>query len=116
MALIADFKARFPEFPEATVDTWIPILDPIWPCYYGGSYENTCDQEIILNLLAHLMIFESSTSDEAPRSIMSQSVGDVSQTFSSRSDAGVNSDFFSSTRYGARFLLLITKNIGARFV
>jgi len=37
MAVSDDFKSRFPEFDAVTVDQYIPILEPVWPSYWGGG-------------------------------------------------------------------------------
>ena len=54
MALIDDFKARFPEIDTAIVDAKLPIYEPVIHCYYGGPYIG-CGIEITLNLIAHLI-------------------------------------------------------------
>jgi hypothetical protein len=116
MALIDDFKARFPEFDDAVVDQYLPILEPLWPCYYGGDYTVACDKEAILNLIAHLTLLEVQASSSSPQSVASQSVGDVSQSFVAKDSSGFDNDFFASTKYGARFLYLTASNIGGVFV
>ena len=37
MAVSTDFKTRFPEFETTIVDQYIPILEPVWPSYWGGD-------------------------------------------------------------------------------
>ena len=49
MALIDDFKARFPEFSTSLIDTSFPLIADVWSCYYGGDYTQECDKEAILN-------------------------------------------------------------------
>lgn len=116
MALIDDFKARFPEFDTADADTYIPILEPLWPCYYGGSYEG-CDVEIILNLLAHLLVSELSTSIETIKDVASQSVGSVSVSYATASTStNERSDWLRSTKYGQRYLMLTRTRAGGVFV
>ena len=117
MALVDDFKTRFPEFETAVVDQYLPDpLESVWPCYYGGDYSIACDKEAILNLVAHLMLLEIQTSSASPQSVASQSVGDVSQSFVAKNSSGYDNDFFMSTKYGARFLYLTASNIGGVFV
>jgi len=120
MALIDDFKARFPdpEFTTATVDAELPPLIAVYNCYYGGSYgSNTCDDEIILNLLAHLLTVLGSTSDaNGTQSIASESVGSVSRSFSTPTTSDDNYLFFNTTKYGKAYLMLTAKNAGGYFV
>ncbi len=64
MAVSDDFKSRFPEFDAVTVDQYIPILEPVWPSYWGGDYAAPSGQEIVLNLIAHLITAEISAGSE----------------------------------------------------
>jgi hypothetical protein len=112
VALIDDFKARFPEFATATVDTYLPILEPVWPCYYGKEY-TACNQEAVLNLVAHLLTLETTAGSASAQTIASKSVGSVSVSYA----AGVTATtelqaFFKSSKYGQRFLLLTSRNYG----
>ena len=116
MALIDDFKARFPEFSTAVVDQFLPLLEPVWPCYYGGSYDDDCDKEIILQMLAHLIVGESASSAAAVKDVASKSVGSVSVSYNSASSSSDTSLFWSTTKYGQRYLLLTNNNSGAYFV
>lgn len=112
MALIDDFKARFPEFDTSVVDQYLPILDAVWPCYYGRPYES-CDQEAILNLVAHLLVGEVSTSKASTQIVASKSVGSVSTSFVAASHSGgAGFDYFSTTKYGQRFWMLTRHNYG----
>lgn len=115
MALIDDFRSRFPEFTVSQVDTYLPSLEDIWGCYYGGDYELDCDKEIILNLLAHLLVGEINTSSVPTQVESSRSVGSVSQSFFNGNIDGGNA-FFMTTKYGRRYWMLTMKNIGGRFV
>jgi len=115
MALVDDFSARFPEFSNETVEQYIPILESVWPCYYGGTYDG-CEVEIVLNLLAHLIFMETIDGAESIKDVNSQSVASVSESFTARSSSGQNADFFGSSKYGQRYLFLTSKFIGARFV
>ena len=74
MAVVDDFKTRFPEFDAVTVDQYIPILEPVWPCYWSGDYAAPCGQEIVLNLLAHLITAEISAGSENVKTAQSKSV------------------------------------------
>lgn len=113
--MIADFKARFPEFDGAVVDVYYPILETVWPSYYGGSYDT--DRETVLNLIAHLMVGEIETSTEAVQVEASKSVGSVSVSYAARAASGGKlADFFSTTKYGQRFLMLTAHNNGPRVI
>lgn len=118
MALIDDFEARFPEFSEAVVDLYIPILEPIWPCYYGGNYDDdACSKEIVLNLLAHMITGETSAGSGNLKSIQSKSVGSVSASYAQ--GLVVDSErkaWLSTTKYGMRYLMLTRPRQGGVFV
>ena len=112
MALIDDFKARFPEFATATVDTYLPILEPVWPCYYNRTYE-ACVQEAVLNLVAHLLVMETSSGSSSSQQVASKSVGSVSVSYVQPEQTGGDlRAMFSSTKYGQRFLLLAGRRYG----
>lgn len=115
MALVDDIKARFPEFDAAVVDQYVPTLAPVWPCYYGGDYDQPCDREIILNLVAHLLTGEQAASQSASRSAQSKSVGSVSVSYGT-AESNRTADFFLTTKYGQRFMMLTQSNIGGAFV
>ncbi len=101
MALIDDFKNRFTEFPTSVVDIYIPILEPVWPCYYDKPYVD-CNIEAILNLVAHLMTLETSGSS-AMQLESSKSVGSVSTSYVAPT---ASANMYASTKYGQRFNLL----------
>jgi len=82
MAVSDDFKSRFPEFDAVTVDQYIPILEPVWPSYWGGDYAAPSGQEIVLNLIAHLITAEISAGSENVKTALSKSVGSVSVSYS----------------------------------
>lgn len=116
MALLDDFIARFPEIDVGTANTMVPIYDEIWPCYYGGSYENQCDKQAILLLMAHLVATDPSVSSAAPsRATSSKSVGSVSVSYDSVGEQSNTNAWLGSTRYGQMFLALTSKNIGPTF-
>ena len=117
MAVLADFKIRFPEFDAVTVDQYIPILEPVWPCYWGGVYTDPCGQEIVLNLLAHLITIEISAGSENVKTAQSKSVGSVSVSYSQ--GYAPNSErnaWLKTTKYGTRYLWLTSRNAGGFFV
>lgn len=116
MALIDDFKVRFPEFNVSDVDTYIPILEPTWPCYYGGTYEG-CGVEIVLNLVAHLLVSELSDDSSSLKSTQSQSVGNVSVSYAPGvQSTSMRDDWLRSTKYGQRYLMLTRSRQGGFFV
>jgi len=116
MALIDDFKSRFPEFDTAVVDASFPLIADLWDCYYGGDYTQDCDKETILNLLAHLFLSETSTSSASIKGVASKAVGSVSVSYVASSVSNSNTDFFNTSKYGQRFLMLTRKNMGGYFV
>ena len=117
MSILDDFKARFPEFEIATVDQYIPILEPLWPCYWGGSYDEVCGPEIVLNLLAHLLVGETLPGSGNIKSVQSKSVGSVSIAYSQGYAATSERDsWLQTTRYGIRYLLLTSRSAGGFFV
>ena len=112
--LIDDFKTRFPEFGESVVDTRLPNLESVWPCYYGGKYKG-CEKEIVLNLLAHLLVVETRSKNATMRKVQSKSAGRASVSYAARS-VDSTEEFFSTTKYGQRFWLLTGQNAGGFFV
>lgn len=108
-----DFNARFPEL-AATSSGYLPAIEPVLPCYYGGDYTIDCDKEAILLLAAHLMTIASTSG--TLQQVTSQSVGSVSQSFAGKTTTGQRSDFFNSTKYGMLFLMLTSHNHGGYFV
>lgn len=116
MALIDDFKSRFPEFDDAVVDQYLPVLEPVYPCYFGGNYEIPCDKEAILNLLAHLLVLEERTKQSSLRTTQSRSAGGVSVSYDASANGRDTAGFFDTTKYGQRFLVLTQSNVGGFFV
>lgn len=117
MSMLDDFIARFHEIDVDTANTLVPIYEEIWPCYYGGSYENKCDKQAILLLMAHLVITDPSVSSSASsRAASSKSVGSVSVSYDSLEAQSNTNAWLGSTRYGQMYLALIKKNAGVRFV
>jgi hypothetical protein len=115
MALIDDFKTRFTEFDTAIVDTYLPILETVYPAYYVPEYDSTNARrkETILNLIAHLLTEEVRTSKSVAQVVASKSVGSVSTSFAAATQAGGQLyDAFNTTKYGQRFLVLIRTAYG----
>ena len=106
--LIDDFKARFPDFSETVVDKYFPAVEGVWQCYFPQPYKS-CNKEIILNLIAHLIVVEQSPGNSSIRSQTSRSVGSVSVSQSAISKADSLTDMFSFTKYGQRFLYLTSR-------
>lgn len=117
MALADDLRLRFPELNGDQVVTYAPILEPVYPVYYGGDYATPRGREIILNLVAHLILLETrNTTGGALRTVTSRSVGSVSESYADNSTKSQQAEFFSSTKYGQRFLLLTSYRRGAAVV
>lgn len=117
MALIDDFKTRFPEFDTADVDTAWPGLEASWPCLYNATYgDSSCTDEAILNLIAHLFVVTSSAGSGAAMVASSQSVGSVSVTNVVDANASDRKSYFMSTKYGQLFFMMTQFRHGACFV
>jgi len=117
MAVSDDFKSRFPEFDAVTVDQYIPILEPVWPSYWGGDYAAPSGQEIVLNLLAHLITVEISAGSDNVKTAQSKSVGSVSVSYSpGYAPTSERNAWLKTTKYGARYLWLTSRNAGGFFV
>jgi hypothetical protein len=117
MALIDDFKTRFPEFTASDVDTAWSSLEAVWPCMYGGTYGSSdCDDQAILLLIAHLFYLSTVSTSQPAMSAVSQSVGSVSVTNMIDQTGGDRKSFFNSTAYGQQFMLITSKRHGAFFV
>ena len=117
MALIDDLKARFTNLDDTSVDSYLPLYENNYKCYYNVEYgSNDCDDEIILNMLAHLVQVNVDQSDsEAIKQVGSESVGSVSTSYVVAPLD--NSDkFWTSTFYGQTYKMLLSKNAGAYFV
>ncbi len=114
MAILDDFKARFPEFDTTQVDTFLPTQIEVYPYYWGGEYTGR-GVEIVLNLLAHLLVQATSDGTGALQAASSKSVGSVSVGYNlqTRSEREL---WFRSTQYGMRFLFLTMYDRGGCFV
>lgn len=117
MALADDLRQRFPELDAEQIVTYAPILEPVYPAYFVGNYSAAKDREIIHNLLAHLLIMETrNTNGAGVRTVVSRTVGSVSESYADNSSKSQQAEFFSSTKYGQRFLLLTSYRRGAGVV
>jgi len=117
MAVSDDFKSRFPEFDAVTVDQYIPILEPVWPSYWGGDYAAPSGQEIVLNLIAHLITAEISAGSDNVKTALSKSVGSVSVSYSQGyAPTSERNAWLKTTKYGARYMWLTSRNAGGFFV
>jgi hypothetical protein len=117
MARIDDFKARFPSFDTAVVDSIFPVIEPLSACYYGGDYDNNaCDKEIFMQLWAHQITIENRASDGSVRNVASKAVGSVNVSYEASQAETGRMGWFNTTRYGQQFLLLTSTNQGAKFV
>ena len=122
MAIIDDFKARFPSFDDATVDAVLPAIESEYDCYFNRPYGvDDCDDAAILMLLAHLYVLDTSANYTgtgtgnagALKSIQSKSVGSVSVSYdAATASGGASWDFYKTTSYGQRFWKMIQKYRG----
>lgn len=118
MAIIDDFKLRFPTFNTATVDTILPLIEPEYKCYFNREYgQKDCYDAAILMLLAHLFVIETgatfngtSGNSSSLRAEQSKSVASVSVSYDAATQSGgAQFDFFRTTSYGQRYLRMISK-------
>ena len=117
MALIDDFKTRFPEFDTSAVDAAWAGLEASWPCLYGGQYDvSDCDDEIILNLIAHLFVIGQRTNSAPSLLSASKSVGSVSVSNYINQSMTNREAFFSSSKYGQQFTMMTQFRQGTTFV
>lgn len=116
MALVDDFKTRFPEFDTEQVDTYLPVLDSVWPSYFNAAY-NAETREAVLNLVAHLFVGETTGGATGGTGrLAGKAVGKVSVSYQADSDASEMTDYFRSTKYGQRFVRLRAAYRGGVFV
>jgi hypothetical protein len=108
MALIDDFKAKFPEIDTAAVDQYFPALEQTYHCYYGGNVDVPCEKEAVLWLIAHLITLDSqgATTSAPTRNTSSRSVGSVSVSYETDTSGRRDAGWYNTTRYGQRFLML----------
>lgn len=118
MAIIDDFKARFPEFDDNIVDDRLPVLIEIYPAYFNRPYDLVANKEIILNLLAHLLVCDQASSDDVSSGsvVMSQSVGSVSESLAPKNIKSELWDLFGGTKYGQTYIQLTRRFAGGRFL
>jgi len=118
MAMLDDFKARFPNIDSTLADTLVPVYELEYSCYYGGDYTNDCDKNAILLLVAHLVVSDPSYkgNDSPNRLQSSKSVGSVSTSYAAGGSASDMSNWLNTTAYGQRFLMITASNIGVAVV
>jgi len=117
MAILTDLKARFPNMVTTDIDTYGVLYENNYLMYYNSVYgQNATDDEIILNLFAHLITVAVNTSDgESQKQIGSDNVGSVSTSYVV--NALENDDkFWTSTIYGQTYKMLTARNVGSHFV
>lgn len=115
MAILDDFKTRFPEFDSNQVDSYWPALESAWPVYYKFPYDSST-KEVVLNLIAHLFVGETNGESGQVRAVQSQTVGPVSLTFAATAELSGTEAFWGATKYGQRFWMLASRRRGAVFV
>lgn len=111
MALIDDFKTRFPEFSTTDVDTYVPILQDVYLSYYNVAY-SVASKEAVLNLVAHLLVGEISTSQAQSQIVASKSVGSVSTSYANQQNVSQGFSFYNTTKYGQRFWRITSSRYG----
>ena len=118
MSLKNDLITRFPDLDTALIDKYLPLYETAYKVYYNADYgANKYDDEIILNLLAHLILISNAkNSGDNIKQVASESVGSVSVNYAPLQLANQDDVFFNSTIYGQVFKMLIKRNNGAYFV
>jgi len=117
--MIDDLIARFPDIPEEVIYKYFHLFENSYKCYYGAEYgRNSCDNEIILHLIAHLIVNSDNTKNgDTAKSTSSESVGSVSVSYVQQQNITAMDAFFSTTPYGQVYLMLIRNNgLGSIFV
>lgn len=120
---VATFKIQFPvaaypEFTDAVVDLWFPLLEEQVSCLYGGADEG-CDLRAKNFLTAHLISLNARAalagSNQSNKDIASKTVGDTSATYVQATGSISERDLWlKTTRYGQSYLMLIKNNQGPR--
>lgn len=120
MTILDDFKARFPEIDPTIADQLVPVYEPVYPCYYGGSYTVACDKEAILLLIAHLIVLDpafTGSSGVAPsKDVASKSVASVSTSYTAGATGSDLKVWLNSTRYGQMFNMVTASHSGPQFL
>jgi hypothetical protein len=104
--LLAQFRARFPEFDDVADSIVLATIDEALHIFA------LCDLPVIW-LTAHLLAIDNDSGagsggapvDGGEGETISESVGGVSASFKSMADKGSDS-FYTTTAYGRRFLAL----------
>jgi hypothetical protein len=117
MSLTTDFKAAFPQFNSAKVDSLLPGLILEYPSYYAPAYgaSPSSDRSTLL-LLAHLFVVENSPSPNQVNQFASSNTDTVGGSFRFKAEATDFVSFMNATKYGQRFLISIKKRQGGVFV
>ncbi len=116
MITTAEFKVRFPEF-VASDDTRVQLFIDDATATVNSNCLNS--DLMIAYLSAHLLVggTRTLTGDSLPiKAVASQSVGDVSVSYTTASSDTASVDFYTSTAYGARYLNLKGNCIGSPLI
>lgn len=117
MALIDDFKAKFPnDFTEAQVDDNWANLDPEYQCFYNADLTIACEKSAALYVIAHLLYLSLQTSNASFRLAQSTTVHDVSVSYAMPANFDDLHAFYNTTRYGQLFIQITSSTMGAVFV
>jgi hypothetical protein len=117
--MLNDLIARFPDISEETISKYFSLFEKTYTCYYGVEYgKNSCDDEIILHLIAHLIVNSDNTKNgDTSKSVSSESARNVSASYVQQQNITAMDAFFSTTPYGQVYLMLIRNNgVGSIFV
>ena len=112
------FKQRFPEIDTTLIDAKFPFAVEEIKCYYEQTcLGDECNELAICMGIAHLIVLDGKTSSSPLKDVASRSVDGTSITYVQSASTGDTSLFFSSTKYGQRFLQLTQScSYGVAFV
>lgn len=122
MTMLSDFLNRFPDFDVAIATTYVPIYENVYRAYYNTLYGVTSfDDEVILNVIAHLItmfhIMSTSTGSSVGGAVTSRTVDGVSEDYSVATNLTVGaSDWWYKTAYGQVFMTLTSKFKGGAVI
>jgi hypothetical protein len=120
--IVADLKARFPEFNAVDVATLAAVLDEAID-YVGDDWLESDRVRAQLYLAAHILASEGEPARSASGKgiastgvVRRKRVGPIDVEYVHAGDGGDSGIPLSSTVYGQRFLVLLAQNVGGAYV
>ena len=105
----ATFESRFPEFSAEVLDKYFDNALNEYQCYYSQScLDDSCSDLAACMVVAHLIVIDNTTSASPLKDVASRAVDGVSISYiqSTKANPSDTNLFFSTTKYGKRFLQL----------